>query len=131
MKEAVYRILNHYLNHNMVLPNLLVIDGGQAQLNFAIDALCIVAYEQTKTTLPLAVFIENALKNIKKNGFIKINNAIVSIISLAKREEEIYFPHKTKTLRFDKADTTLHVLQRVRDESHRFAVTFQRQKRKT
>lgn len=129
LKEASYRIINHYINNKLALPNLLVIDGGQAQLNYAIDALCIVAYEQCDTSLSATKFINNCRKNCLETGVISILDTLIHIISLAKREEEIYFPHRDKTLCLKKSDPTLHLLQRVRDESHRFAVTFQRKKR--
>jgi excinuclease ABC subunit C len=53
----------------------------------------------------------------------------VPIVSLAKRNEEIYFPHKDKPLVLSKNSAALRLLQSVRDESHRFAVSYHRKLR--
>ena len=101
IKEVVKRRLERILRENSELPNLLLIDGGKAQLNYALEA-------------------------IKECGL----EDKVECISLAKRFEDIYIPKKDKPKRLLQENSVLQLLQKVRDESHRFAVTFQRKKRK-
>lgn len=100
MKEVVLRRLKLCIKHCEELPNLLLIDGGIAQLNFAYQALQELNLESK-----------------------------IDIISLAKKHEEIYKLGLTSPLRFPKSTPFLHLCQQIRDESHRFAVSFQRQKR--
>ena len=82
-----------------VLPDLIVIDGGKGQLNSAIKVLEESGYEH------------------------------IPIISLAKQEEEVYVPGKSETMKFPSDSEALKLLQRVRDEAHRFAVTYHRKTR--
>lgn len=100
MREVVYRRLRLCEKDNEPYPDLLVIDGGRAQLNFALSAL-------------------------SEKGLL----GSIDIISLAKRDEEIYTPYYRDPIRLPKHSHVLHLLQHVRDESHRFALTFQRSKR--
>jgi excinuclease ABC subunit C len=79
------------------LPQLIVIDGGKGQLSSAVQAL----------------------KNLGVYGQ-------VPIIGIAKRLEEIYFPADPYPLHIDKKSESLRLLQRIRDEAHRFAITFHR-----
>ncbi len=82
------------------LPDLIIIDGGKGQLN-------------------------SAVKILKK---LKIFDK-VDIISIAKEFEEIYMYNSNKTVVFDNDSKVLHLLQYIRDEAHRFAITFHRKKR--
>lgn len=97
IKEIVYRRYYRIVKEKTELPNLIVIDGGRGQLNFALKALD-----------------ELGLK--------------IPTIGLAKREEEIYMPNG-EILRIDKKNIGLLLLIRIRDEAHRFAVKFQRERR--
>jgi len=97
IKEVVFRRYYRLVKENAEFPDLIVIDGGIAQLNFAKKSL-----EELKIKIP--------------------------IISLAKREEEIYLPDG-EVLRLNKKDKALLLLIRIRDEAHRFAVSFQRLRR--
>jgi excinuclease ABC subunit C len=81
------------------VPNLVVIDGGKGQLSAALAAM--QAYNLPR----------------------------VAAISLAKREEEIYLPHRSDPVRLDRHSPGLQLLQRLRDEAHRFALGFHRQRR--
>ncbi|MFY9488430.1 MAG: excinuclease ABC subunit UvrC [Solirubrobacterales bacterium] len=81
------------------LPGLIVIDGGKGQLSSAIKEL----------------------EEFRAEG--------VTIVSLAKREEEIFVPGRKTPLILDRDDPALKLLQRIRDEAHRFAITFHRQRR--
>ena len=80
-------------------PNLIVIDGGKGQLGMAVDVL----KEYKLTHIP--------------------------IIGLAKEFEEIYIPNSSFPIRIPQENEALHLLQQVRDESHRFAVTYHRKLR--
>ncbi|WP_425389987.1 excinuclease ABC subunit UvrC [Ekhidna sp.] len=100
MKEVVGRRYKHLINEDLALPNLIVIDGGKGQLS----AAC------------------SALKELNIYGQIPI-------IGIAKRLEEIYFPEDTLPIHISKKSVSLKLLQHLRDEAHRFAITFHRQKR--
>jgi len=84
------------------VPNLVVIDGGKGQLAAALEAI------QSTYEIPR-----------------------VAVIALAKREEEVFVPGRSQPILLDRHDPGLQLLQRIRDEAHRFAVTFHRQKRDT
>jgi excinuclease ABC subunit C len=100
MKEIVGRRYKRVLEEQQPLPQLIVIDGGKGQLSAAIEAL----------------------QDLKIYGQ-------VAIIGIAKRLEEIYFPNDAYPLHLEKKSETLMILQRLRDEAHRFAITFHRNKR--
>ena len=97
MEEVVTRRYSRLLEENQSLPQLIVIDGGKGQLNTA----------------------TNVLK--KLNLFDKI-----AIIGLAKRLDEIFYPGDPDPLILDKSSETLKVIQQLRDEAHRFGITFHR-----
>jgi excinuclease ABC subunit C len=80
-------------------PNLVVIDGGKGQLAAALGAM--QAYDLPR----------------------------VAVISLAKRVEEVFLPGQPEPVELDRSSPGLHLLQRVRDEAHRFALGFHRQRR--
>ncbi|MEI7760675.1 MAG: excinuclease ABC subunit UvrC, partial [Thermoleophilia bacterium] len=84
------------------LPNLVVIDGGKGQLAAALAAI------RATDGLPR-----------------------VAVVALAKREEEVFLPHRSKPVVLARHDPGLQLLQRIRDEAHRFALTLHRQKRET
>jgi len=100
MEEIVYRRYKRLLNENTSLPDLVVIDGGKGQLSSAV----------------------NALKKLAIYGK-------VPIIGIAKRLEEIYFPHDEFPVHISKKSESLKLLQHIRNEAHRFAITFHRSKR--
>ena len=81
------------------LPNLVVIDGGKGQLS-------------------------SALEVIRGLGL-----ANLPVVGLAKREEEIFIPHQSTSILLDRDSAALHLIQRIRDEAHRFAITFHRKLR--
>ena len=97
--EVVTRYLTRRRDEGKPLPDLMVIDGGKGQLGAAVEAARGVGLEQ----LP--------------------------IVSLAKREEEIYQPGQPEPLRLSRRSPSLKLLQRARDEAHRFAVSYSRQRR--
>ncbi|WP_286855997.1 MULTISPECIES: excinuclease ABC subunit UvrC [unclassified Proteiniphilum] len=100
MREIVERRYSRALNEGSPLPQLIVIDGGKGQLNAAVESL-------------------------QKNGLY----GKIAIIGIAKRLEEIYFPYDPVPLYIDKNSETLKIIQHLRDEAHRFGITFHRQKR--
>ena len=99
MEEVVKRRFERLLKQNEELPDLVIIDGGKGQLSSAISVL-------------------------KELG-IKEQN----IVSLAERIEEVFIPNKSTPIIFPANSQALYFLQRIRDEAHRFAITFHRQLR--
>jgi excinuclease ABC subunit C len=81
------------------VPNLVVIDGGKGQLGAALGAM-------KEFDLPR-----------------------VAVVSLAKREEEVFVPGERRPILLERSSAGLHLLQRIRDEAHRFAVGYHRQRR--
>jgi excinuclease ABC subunit C len=99
MAEAVDRRYRRLLEEEKSLPDMVLIDGGRGQLNAALTAL----------------------NKLGVDG--------VTIAGLAKREEEIYVPEREEPIRLDRHDPALQLLQMVRDETHRFAVSSHRRRR--
>lgn len=100
MEEAVLRRYRRALDENSDLPQLIVIDGGKGQLSSAVKSLKLLGIDKQ-----------------------------VTIIGIAKRLEEIYYPGDQYPLYLDKRSETLKVIQFLRDEAHRFGITFHRKKR--
>jgi excinuclease ABC subunit C len=100
MEEIIYRRYSRQLEEGNELPQLILIDGGKGQLGAAV----------------------NSLSRLGLMGKI-------SVIGIAKRLEELYYPGDPVPLYLDKNSETLKVLQNVRNESHRFGITFHRDKR--
>lgn len=100
MKEIVIRRYSRLVNENKELPNLIIVDGGKGQLSSATEAL----------------------KELHLYGRIPI-------IGIAKKLEEIYYPEDSLPLHINKKSAALFLIQQIRDEAHRFAINFHRQKR--
>jgi excinuclease ABC subunit C len=100
MEEVVYRRYKRLLEEGGPLPQLIVIDGGKGQLSSALKSL-------------------DALGLRRK----------IAIIGIAKRLEEIYFPEDPIPLYLDKKSESLKIIQQLRNEAHRFGITFHRNKR--
>lgn len=100
MEEAVYRRYKRMIDEEGELPQLIIIDGGKGQLS-------------------------SAMSSLKKLGISKK----VTVIGIAKRLEEIYYPGDTLPLYIDKKSESLKLIQHLRDEAHRFGITFHRSKR--
>jgi excinuclease ABC subunit C len=100
---AVHEVVSRYLTRRVAeeksLPDLLVIDGGKGQLSAALDA----ARAAGVADLP--------------------------VVSLAKREEEVFLPGRAEPLTLSRRSPSLKLLQRARDEAHRFAVSYSRKRR--
>ena len=99
MREVVYRRYKRLIEENKSLPNLIVVDGGKGQLSSAFETL-------------KELHIEH-----------------IPIIGIAKRLEEIYRPGDSTPLYLDKRSMSLKLIQNIRDEAHRFSITFHRKKR--
>jgi len=100
MEEVVYRRYKRLLDENQPLPQLIIIDGGKGQLS-------------------------SALKSIDDLGL----RGKIAIIGIAKRLEELFYPGDSVPLYLDKKSETLKVIQFLRNEAHRFGITFHRDKR--
>jgi excinuclease ABC subunit C len=100
MEEVITRRYSRVLEENLEMPQLIVIDGGKGQLSAAVESL-------------------RKLDLMSK----------VSVIGIAKRLEEIYFPGDPIPLYLDKRSETLKIIQQIRDEAHRFGITHHRNKR--
>lgn len=100
MKEVLTRRYSVVMKDGAQIPDLIVVDGGKGQLSSAVEAL-------------------------KEIGFY----GECEIIGLAKRLEEVFLPGMSESIMIPKKSTALKLLQQARDEAHRFAITFHRQKR--
>jgi excinuclease ABC subunit C len=99
MQQVVGRAYKSRLEEAGEMPDVILIDGGRGQLNAAMKALSELGVEETP------------------------------IVGLAKREEELYLPDHPEPLVLDRRDPGLQLLQKVRDEAHRFAITRHRRRR--
>jgi excinuclease ABC subunit C len=99
MNEVVTRYFRRQLDEGTPLPDLAVIDGGKGQLGGALEALRGLELQD------------------------------VQVVALAKREEEVFLPGRSEPARMDGRNRALHLLQRIRNEAHRFAVAYNRKLR--
>lgn len=99
MQEVITRRYTRVKEENLHFPELIMVDGGKGQLSSAIEAL-------------------------KDIGFEKFE-----IIGLAKRLEEVFLPGQSEAISIPKTSSSLKLLQQIRDEAHRFAITFHRERR--
>ena len=100
MREIVYRRYSRLIEERAELPDLIIVDGGKGQLSSAYEVLC-------------ALGIENQ----------------VPIVGLAKRIEEVFYPNDPMPYYLSRTGEPLKVVCHIRDEAHRFGITFHRQKR--
>lgn len=100
LREAVERRYRRVLEEIGEMPDLIVIDGGKGQLSAALQALALLGVEETP------------------------------VLGLAKREEEVFLPGRSEPLRIERTDPGLQLLQKIRDETHRFALMKHRQRRR-
>ena len=100
MEEIVYRRYRRMTEENQRLPQLVIIDGGKGQLS-------------------------SAMKSIDKLGL----REKITIVGIAKKLEEIYFPGDSITIYLDKNSISLKIIQQLRNEAHRFGINFHRDKR--
>ncbi|GAA3915415.1 excinuclease ABC subunit C [Chitinophaga oryziterrae] len=100
MKEVVFRRYRRLLEENQPLPQLVIIDGGKGQLG-------------------------SAMESIRELDLV----GSMTVVGLAKNEEEIFFPGDKDSIKLPYDSESLKLIRRVRDEVHRFGITFHRQKR--
>jgi excinuclease ABC subunit C len=100
MKEVVYRRYTRLVKEDQPLPQLIIIDGGKGQLNAAMESI----------------------------GELDLNGK-VTVVGLAKNEEEIFFSGDKQSIKLDWNSESLKLIRRIRDEVHRFGITFHRNKR--
>ena len=100
MKEVVYRRYKRLLDERQPLPQLVIIDGGKGQLSAAMESI-----------------VELGL------------TGMLTVVGLAKNEEELFFPGDTDSIKLPYNSDGLQLIRRIRDEVHRFGITFHRQKR--
>lgn len=100
MEEVVYRRYKRLIDEEQPLPQLIIIDGGKGQLS-------------------------SALKSLDQLGL----RGKIAIIGIAKRLEELFYPEDPIPLYLDKKSETLKIIQQLRNEAHRFGITFHRSKR--
>jgi len=100
MEEIVYRRYKRMIEENQKLPQLIIIDGGKGQLS-------------------------SAMKSIDNLGL----REKVTVIGIAKKLEEIYFPGDSVPIYLDKNSISLKIIQQLRNEAHRFGINFHRDKR--
>jgi excinuclease ABC subunit C len=100
MKEVVHRRYKRLLEEGLCLPQLVIIDGGKGQLSAAMES-------------------------ITELGIV----GMMTVVGLAKNEEELFFPGDSESIKLPYNSDSLHLIRRIRDEVHRFGITFHRQKR--
>jgi excinuclease ABC subunit C len=100
MNEVVRRRYKRLLEEKQGLPQLVIIDGGKGQLGAAMESI---------TELGLT--------------------GVITVVGLAKNEEELFFPGDTESIKLPYHSDSLHLIRRIRDEVHRFSITFHRKKR--
>lgn len=96
MKEVLTRRLSHLGEKKWEKPDLIIIDGGKGQLSSVMEVV----------------------QDMNIDG--------IDFVSLAKREEEIFLPHKSQSIRIPIDSNAMFLIQRIRDEAHRFAITYHR-----
>jgi excinuclease ABC subunit C len=100
MQEIIYRRYSRLLEEEAPLPDLIIVDGGKGQLSSAYEILCGLGLESR-----------------------------IPIVGLAEKREEIFFPHDPMPYYLSRTGEPLKVVCHIRDEAHRFGITFHRQKR--
>ena len=100
MEEVVYRRYKRLTEEKRSLPQLIIVDGGKGQLSSAVKSLARLGLENR-----------------------------VAVVGIAERLEEIFFPNDPVPLYLDKNSVSLKIVQQLRDEAHRFGITFHRNKR--
>lgn len=100
MREVIHRRYSRVLEEKLPIPDLIIIDGGKGQLSAAMGVLTDLGMNEKST-----------------------------VIGLAKRLEEVFLPNESEPVLMPRTSTSLRLLQSVRDEAHRFAVTYHRQLR--
>jgi excinuclease ABC subunit C len=121
MREVVERRVRRLLDEKKELPDLFLIDGGKGQLNAALEALRKTCGSASSVSAPF-----HGATPDKPGPAAPVK----PVIGLAKKLEEIFIPGMRDPVRIPKTSASLKLIRHIRNESHRFAITFQRSKRK-
>ncbi|HXL58550.1 MAG TPA: helix-hairpin-helix domain-containing protein, partial [Chitinophagaceae bacterium] len=100
MKEVVYRRYKRLIDEQQTLPQLIIIDGGKGQLSAAMESIQMLDLEGK-----------------------------ITVVGLAKNEEEIFFSGDAESVKLPMNSDSLKLIRYIRDEVHRFGITFHRNKR--
>lgn len=115
MEEILSRRYSRLLKEEAELPQLVIVDGGKGQLHSAVVAMSNICKNSC---------FDHWSEEEKRAGQDKINQ--IQLIGIAKKLEELFFPGDSIPLYLDKRSETLKVIQHLRDEAHRFGITFHR-----
>ena len=113
MREVIDRRYGRLIAEQGVLPDLIVVDGGKGQLSSAVEVLERLGLRSTKTQSSISPVPERAIRN-------------TPVIGLAKRLEEVFVPDSQEPQSIPRSSSGLKLLQRIRNEAHRFAITYHR-----
>ncbi len=106
MKEVVFRRYKRLLDENKPLPQLVIIDGGKGQLSAAMQSIAeLMGHDGSRASNPFKQ---------------------MTVVGLAKNEEEIFFPGDTESIKLPWHSESLKLIRRIRDEVHNFGITFHR-----
>lgn len=129
IREVIWRRYSRLLEEGGALPDLIVIDGGKGQLSSAVDILTKLGLRSASESISERIGAgEMGRKEEIANPKSPITN--LSVIGLAKRLEEVFVPGVSDPQSIPKTSSGLRLLQHIRDEAHRFAITYHRTLRK-
>jgi excinuclease ABC subunit C len=135
IEEVLQRRLKRAIEENN-FPDLIIIDGGKGQLNIALNVL-----KKIQIYTPLTLLSRGGVTPPLQLGNAYMRSSApdnIDVIALAKGkirgrkkiQERVFIPHRKNPIIFGPSDPVLHLLERIRDEAHRFAITFHRKLRK-
>ena len=126
-------VLRRRLGNAWPMPDLWIIDGGKGQLGAALKVL-----RDTKNKIPVMALAKNRKRSAAKSAEAKpssfgknkedspLPSSISDMYEGRRRREEIYFPGRMKSVKLTEGEPTTFLIQRIRDEAHRFAITYHR-----
>lgn len=128
MKEIITRRLKELIE-KWNLPDLIIIDGWKWQLNAVLEVIENgKIFNHVKTHCKVSLQKGNS-KEILENWKLNTSPFPIQIVSIAKKDEELFLPWKKEAIILGKDSQELRLIQKLRDEAHRFAITFNREKR--
>lgn len=142
MKEVLTRRLKRLGEENWEKPDLIIIDGGKGQLSSVMQIVEEFEREEERVSRKQNCVIASDSEAIQKGDItggiaippydtatIKSNTLGIDFVSLAKREEEVFLPNQSTSIMLPRNSSALFLIQRIRDEAHRFAITYHRKLR--
>ncbi|MBI4546707.1 MAG: excinuclease ABC subunit C [Ignavibacteriae bacterium] len=121
MREVIERRYSRLLDEQGELPDLIVVDGGKGQLSSAVEVLVKLGLRKE-----IAVVLDN---NREREQGRRVELSNLPVIGLAKRLEEVFIPETSEAQSIPKTSSGLRLLQQIRNEAHRFAITYHRKLR--